>query len=112
MEQNPKYIQAQKEGKAPLEYLPLDILPDLAQVLKHGADKYGIRNWRESEILLSTYKGAILRHLMAWSSGEAIDGDSGKNHLYHIMACCAVVLDAERYGKTVDDLNVTETKEV
>ncbi len=107
---NPKYVRAQKDGKAPLEYIPLTVLPDWAKVHKHGADKYGIRNWRQDEILMSTYTGAILRHLMAWANGEDLDPDSGLNHLYHVMACCAAVLDAEMHGKAVDDRTKTESK--
>jgi len=109
---NPKYVQAQKDGKAPLEYLPTTVFGDWARVHKHGADKYGIRNWRRDEILMSTYKGAILRHLTAWAEGEDIDPDSGINHLYHIIACCAVVLDADMHDKAIDDRTTTESKEV
>ena len=109
---NPKYVQAQKEGKAPLEYIPLRVLEGVAYVLQHGAEKYGIRNWREDPILLSTYKGAILRHLTAWSEGEDFDPDSGREHLEHIMACCVVALDAIHHNTAENDLTITESKEV
>ena len=108
---NPKYVQAQKDGKAPLEYLVYSVMEMDAHVHKHGADKYGVRNWRESEILASTYEGAILRHFRAWAQGEDIDPDSGYPHLAHLRACCAVVLDAEMCGTLVDDRNRVETKE-
>lgn len=109
MKQNPKYIRAQKDGKAPLEMIPLWLLDDWAWVHQHGADKYGLRNWRIDPILLSTYKGAMLRHLRDWSEGEDLDPDSGKNHLYHIMACCAVVLDAQKHGSFHDDRCAAES---
>lgn len=111
MRHNPKHIRAQKDGKAPLEYIPLGVLEGVSWVLMHGAEKYGIRNWRQDPILLSTYKGAILRHLRAWSEGEPIDPDSGRHHLEHIMACCIVALDAIAHGAAVDDLTITESKE-
>lgn len=110
MKMNPKYIRAQKDGKAPLEYLPMAVMDDWARVHKHGADKYGIRNWRKDAILMSTYKGAILRHLRDWSDGEDLDPDSGINHLYHIMACCAVLLDAQMHDKAIDDRTDVESK--
>lgn len=102
--QNPKHVQAQKEGKAPLEYLVgLTVDASEARVLKHGADKYGVRNWRVDKILASTYEGSLRRHLLAWISGEDIDPDSGEPHLAHIRANCAIVLDAQAHDTFIDD---------
>lgn len=80
---------------------PLD-----AAVHKHGADKYGVRNWRKDPIRASTYIAAIQRHLDAWAAGEDLDRDSGLPHLSHIRACCAVALDAGMHGTLVDDREV------
>jgi hypothetical protein len=108
--QNPKYIEAQKKGKAPLEYL-VPTMDELdAAVHKHGADKYGKFNWRIDEILATTYVGAMRRHLKSWISGEDLDPESGKPHLTHLRACCAVVLDAEMHGKLIDDRLAAESK--
>lgn len=107
---NPKYVRAQKEGKIPMEYLVYSVLASDARVHKHGADKYGVRNWQIDEILASTYEGAILRHFLAWASGEDIDPDSGEPHLNHIRACCAVVLDAQAHQKLIDDRGRKESK--
>lgn len=107
---NPKHIRAQKEGKDPMEYLIWEVLMDDAVVHKHGADKYGVRNWRIDEILTSTYEGAIMRHFLAWAKGEDIDPDSGKPHLTHIRACCAIIMDAQAHGKLVDDRDRKESK--
>lgn len=101
--QNPKAIRAQKDGKVPLEYLVYEVLADDARVQKHGADRYGIRNWRKDKILASTYEGAMLRHFTAWATGEDVDPDSGLPHLSHLRACCAVVLDAQRCDTLIDD---------
>jgi len=108
---NPKLIRALKEGKAPLEYLVYSVLEDDAWVHKHGGDKYGIRNWLIDEIKASTYEGAMLRHFLAWASGEDIDKDSGKPHLTHLRACCAVVMDAQKNDKLIDDRNRKESKD-
>ena len=105
---NPKEIRALTDNKTPMHYLVYSVLPDDAKCHKHGADKYGIFNWRESTINLSTYEAAILRHLLAWAQGEDIDHDSGLNHLTHIRACCAVVLDAQKNGDVIDDRNYSE----
>lgn len=109
MKQNPKHIQAQKDGKTPLEYLITSCWPEDAKCHKHGADKYGVRNWRIDKILTSTYEGAILRHFLAWQEGEDIDPESGVSHLAHIRACCAILLDAAKYGTLIDDRCRSET---
>ncbi len=109
--QNPKLTQALKDGKAPMEYLVYSVLEADARVHKGGADKYGIRNWLQDEILASTYVGAIMRHLKAWVEGEDQDPESGESPLTHIRACCAVVLDAEKHGTLIDDRNRVESKD-
>lgn len=107
---NPKHIQAQKEDKAPLEYLVWSVLEDEARVLKGGAGKYGVRNWRIDEILASTYEGAMMRHLKAWAMGEDLDPDDGKHHLSHLRACCAIVMDADTHNTMIDDRGRQESK--
>ena len=67
--ENPKLIRAQKDGKAPLEYLITELFDGDARTHESGAIKYGIRNWRIDKILASTYKAAMLRHLKAWAEG-------------------------------------------
>lgn len=100
---NPKQVRAVADGKVPLEYLEPALEVPLAHVMKHGADKYGLRNYRDTPCKISTYVGAIRRHTLAWQQGEDIDPDSGQPHLAHIAACCAVMLGAEEAGTRVDD---------
>lgn len=112
MKDNPKHIQAMKDGKAPLEYL-VSTMDELdAAVHKHGADKYGVLNWRIDEITAKTYVGAMRRHLKEWAEGRDIDPESGKPHLTHLRACCAVVLDAQMFGKLIDNRLEMESKSV
>lgn len=111
MKDNPKYVQAQKDGKAPLEYLVRSCHKEDAACHKHGADKYGIRNWRKDPIKASTYVAAIQRHLDQWAEDmEDRDADSGLSHLTHIRACCAVVLDSIKHDTLIDDRGYTESK--
>lgn len=110
--ENPKHIQAQKEDKAPLEYLIRWVFDPVSRVLKAGAKKYGIRNWRVEEIKASTYEGSIQRHIDAWVEGQDIDPDSGQPHLAAVIANCIVVMDAEKEGMLIDDRDRKETKEV
>ena len=111
MRDNPKLIRALKDGKAPLEYLITELWDGDAEVHALGAEKYGAWNWRIDKIRASTYKGAIFRHAKAWAEGEDIDPESGKSHLYHIRACCGIVLDSEAHGTLIDDRLRAESKD-
>jgi hypothetical protein len=108
-DENPKHIQAMKDGKAPLEYLVDFVMTGDAYVHQNGAIKYGYRNWIIDKIKLSTYIAAMRRHLKAVSEGEDLDPDSGWHHLYHIRAGAAIVLDAENAGTLIDDRGRAES---
>lgn len=110
MKYNPKHIQQMKEGKPPMEYIPYNALEDVARVMKTGAQKYGLRNWREDEILASTYVAAIARHaLLEWAQGKDVDDDSGQHPLAHVAACCLIVMDAQKHDTLLDDRTITES---
>jgi hypothetical protein len=68
-----------------------------------GQIKYGAWNWRISGIRKSVYLSAIQRHFDGILSGEKYDPIDGTRHEANIMACCAILLDAEAAGKIVDD---------
>lgn len=68
-----------------------------------GMRKYQAWNWRIAGVLVSTYISAIKRHLDAYESGEELDPVDGTHHLGNIMACAAILLDAQAAGKLDDD---------
>jgi len=68
-----------------------------------GRVKYGAWNWREAGARISVYLSAIQRHADAYLSGERLDPADGTHHLGNIMACCAILLEAEAAGKLADD---------
>lgn len=68
-----------------------------------GMCKYQAWNWRIAGVRSSTYLSAIGRHMDAYVSGEELDPTDGTHHLGNIMACCAILLDAEAAGKLNDD---------
>ena len=72
-----------------------------------GAFKYGAYNYRDTNISTTTYHDAILRHFMLWADGEDTDPESKASHLAHIMACCALMIDAQENGKLVDERSKT-----
>lgn len=98
---NPKTIYGAQ--KPSLGLIPLAALEAAAGAHQLGAGKYGAWNWRKSEVTASVYIHAILRHIKAWQEVGDIDEESGVSHLGHIIACCGILLDAERHGKLIDD---------
>lgn len=108
---NPKMVQAQKEGKVPAEFIPFRPLAAVARVMATGAHKYGVRNWRIDPIRASTYSGAIFRHaFLEWAQGIDADKDSGEHPLAHVVACCLLVMDAEMQGTLIDDRTECDSK--
>lgn len=100
---NPKALRAVADGKAPLDYLEPACDDGEARVLRGGAERYGRRNYRDTEMLWTTYLGSMRRHLNALARGEDTDTDSGEHHLYHIRGCTAVLLGAMEAGTLRDD---------
>lgn len=111
MSDNPKMVQAQKEGKTPFHTIPLTSLYALARVMATGAFKYGRFNFLIDAIRASTYIGAIMRHTFEWATGGDRDKESGEHPLAHVMACCAVVIAAEDRGMLIDDRLECESKD-
>ena len=68
-----------------------------------GMLKYGAWNWRSAGVRSSVYISALQRHIDAYASGEEADPIDGTHHLGNIMACAAILLDAQAAGKLVDD---------
>jgi len=89
--------------KPSMRGIPSTALLHLGGAMGDGVEKYGQFNWREHAVSASVYEDSIWRHLLAWRDREDIAADSGIHHLAHVMACCAILLDAEEMGKLNDD---------
>jgi hypothetical protein len=108
---NPKDVIG--SGKLPLELVPDTASAYMATSFLEGALKYGRFNWRIAGVRASIYAAAARRHLHKWWNGEDFDTQidpetgedigTGVHHLASVMACCAIVLDAELVGKLTDD---------
>lgn len=88
--------------------LPLHLWPATATAMGclgflEGALKYGRSNFRAVGVRSSIYYDAARRHLDAWFEGEDNAPDSGLPHLAHLLACIAILVDAEAAGKLNDD---------
>jgi len=88
--------------------LGMDVVPDTAKVymalaFTEGALKYGKFNWRVAGVRASIYKAALERHLAKYWNGEWADPKTGVPHLASVMACAAIIMDANAAGKLTDD---------
>ena len=93
-------FQKKDDNKPRLELVDPDYMVGVAQVLTFGAVKYEANNWKKAtKEDLERIKGAQLRHIMAYNSGEIIDPESGLNHQFHISFGCMVLAYFDRHNK-------------
>jgi len=70
-----------------MDLLPFDQVGQIVNVLTYGARKYSGVGWKQTPDGKNRYFAALMRHLVAWRSGEARDPESGLPHLAHAGAC-------------------------
>lgn len=100
-ESNPK--EAIGDGKLPLHLWPATATAYGCLGLLDGMLKYGKSNYRAIGVRASTYIDALKRHTDAFDEGEDVDPDSGLSHLSHILACAAIIVEAQIKGNLTDD---------
>ena len=98
---NPKDAIGAK--KLPMHLIPPVALAHMAVAMAEGALKYGKYNWAVAGVRSTIYLDAIERHLKKYASGQDADPTTRVHHLGSIMACCAIILDAESRGMLRDD---------
>jgi hypothetical protein len=98
---NPKVGAASK--KYSLRYLPLAANIEVNRALENGAVKYGVCNWRDTNVKASVYIDAALRHIAQWQEGQEDASDSTVHNLGHAMASLAIIIDAQAQGVLIDD---------
>ena len=98
---NPKDIIG--SSKLPMHLIPASALAFLSIAFAEGAFKYGKYNWRVVGVRSSIYLDALERHAKKYREGEDCDQKTRVHHLASVMACCAIILDAEVAGSLTDD---------
>lgn len=83
--------------------IPGTALAHMALAMEDGAMKYGPSNWRENPVEAMTYLAANLRHTFAFIDGEDFTSDTQVHNLGAVMACCAIIIDAQEQGTLVDN---------
>lgn len=84
-------------GKPPLSMIDPIILELTAQVLAFGAKKYARNNWKKG-LEISSTMDSLLRHAMAFASGEDNDPESGVSHLGHIVCNAMFIAYYQKHG--------------
>ena len=90
------------KGKTPVELVPPQFVGMVAQVLGHGAVKYGRWNWTKGLHWSRTY-AATLRHLFLWYCGENLDKESGLSHLSHAATNIMFLITWQEMKRGTDD---------
>jgi Domain of unknown function (DUF5664) len=99
---NPKDLLGVK--KVSISKLPAAGVIHGAHAMMDGARKYNAYNWRDNAVIASIYIDAINRHLIAWfDESQEKAPDSEVHHLGHVIANCAILLDAQATGNLIDD---------
>ena len=98
-------IPRRSDGKLRVDLVPPALLEGAAKALAYGARKY--QGGDEFNFLRAyTYRevyASLLRHLLAWYSGEDRDGESGLDHLDHVASNLAMLLHYQKTGLSKDD---------
>lgn len=78
-------------GKLQWSLMPFEELKDVVRVLMHGAEKYSTDNWKKCDNVVR-YKDALMRHVIAYVSGEETDSEFGLSHLAHAICNCLFLM--------------------
>ena len=91
-------------NKTRVDLLPVQPMLDIADVFGYGALKYFANSYREGEtVAWSRTYGSIMRHLMAFWSGQDVDPESGKSHLAHAGTQLMILMEHVHHNKDKDD---------
>ena len=101
-------------GKPPINLVPPEAIIAAAQVFGFGAQKYGENNWRMDldKFPYSRHYASIMRHLLAFHSGEDLDPESGLPHTHHALTQMIILVMCEMQGdlSLIDDRFKVEDK--
>ena len=100
------------DDKPRMDLLPPEMLLGTAKVMAYGAKKYSANNWAHGADW-SRYYAAMMRHVVAFWSGEDVDDESGMSHLHHASCCLSFLIAYEARGIGNDDrVKIEETPDV
>lgn len=89
--------------KPRVDLLPWDVLLELANHYRVGADKYAPRNWEKGLKWNEGTAASLTRHLAKWSMGEDIDPENGQHHDIAILWNAVALVAYRLRGVGEDD---------
>lgn len=110
MTQSPTGALRDNKGKAPLSWVPFEVVKAIAMVLWRnsipGGGKYPMHNWKKGANY-STPMDSLLRHAYKRADGEKVDPDDGLPHSWKILCNAAFLVYYEAKYPQLDDLTIT-----
>jgi hypothetical protein len=92
-------------------------LLEVGKVLTFGAIKYKDHDWLNVKDGVGRYTSAMIRHMVAKSTGQKIDPESGLSHAAHIACNALFILElelraSEEYNSQVNtEVNTTDVSQ-
>lgn len=109
MKKNKKKLQKKKpkgnkfdQGKSPVHLIPIEAILGMGYGFDYGAKKYGKYNFRDG-IEYTRIIDSLIRHTLAFLSGEEIDEESQKYHVDLIGCNFAMLKYMTVHKKDMDD---------
>lgn len=113
MNASPTGALRDNKGKAPLSWVPFEVLKAIATVLYRnsttGGGKYPKHNWKKGAEY-SVPMDSLLRHAFRRADGEKTDPDDGLPHSWKILCNAAFLVYYEARYPHLDDLTAAEEK--
>lgn len=89
-------------GKTQWSLIDYPSIEPMVKVLEFGSNKYTRDNWHKGHSINSLCD-SLMRHLVAFMSGEDDDPESGESHVGHIL-CNAMFINYNlKHKKELDD---------
>ena len=88
-----------KDHKDRWDLVPLLDLEDVVKVYNAGVNKYGPNRWQNLEDGFERYRGALMRHLVAYMKGERYDAETGCMHLAQVAWNAIAILHYDKANK-------------
>jgi hypothetical protein len=89
-------------GKPQTSEIDPDFLFGMGRVLEKARVKYPRGNWALGNNYSVPFD-SLMRHLLAWQSGESLDSETGENHLYHAALNLMMLAYYEQNFPDMDD---------
>jgi len=80
-------------------------LDGAAEVFEKGLEKYSRGNWQKG-LLWTENMDSMMRHILAFNSGEDLDPESGLPHVDHITCNALMLAQNDRIHPQLDDRSI------